>query len=171
VSGTWAPTAESVAGYRVKEVLFGQDTEGVGRTNAVTGQLVIDGTTVSTADFSVDLTTVKSDSGNRDNQFRGRIMDVDAFPTATFRLTQPIDLGSIPAEGEQRTVDAIGELTLKGETKPVTIPLATSRSGGVITVKGSIDIVFADWGIPNPSFGPASTEDHGLLEFDLRFAK
>ena len=39
--GEWAVVADSVVGYRVKEILFGQDTEGVGRTSDVTGSLVI----------------------------------------------------------------------------------------------------------------------------------
>jgi hypothetical protein len=32
-------------------------------------------------------------------------------------------------------------------------------------------VTFADWNIPNPSFGPASTEDHGLIEFLLVLAR
>ncbi len=36
----------SVVGYRVKEVLFGQDNIAVGRTSTITGQLKINGTTV-----------------------------------------------------------------------------------------------------------------------------
>jgi NAD(P)-dependent dehydrogenase (short-subunit alcohol dehydrogenase family) len=28
---------------------------------------------------------------------------------------------------------------------------------------------FADWGISNPSFGPVTTEDNGILEFSLVF--
>ena len=83
----------SQAGYRVKETLFGQSTEAVGRTNSVTGSLTISGTTVSDGDFTVDMTTVKSDSSQRDGQFNGRIMDTSQFPTSTFKLTQPIDLG------------------------------------------------------------------------------
>ena len=35
VDGTYTVTSESQVGYRVVEVLFGQDTEGVGRTNSV----------------------------------------------------------------------------------------------------------------------------------------
>jgi polyisoprenoid-binding protein YceI len=171
LSGTWTPTADSVAGYRVKEVLFGQSTEGVGRTSDVSGQLTIAGTTVSVADFSVDLTTVESDSNQRDNQFQGRIMDTSQYPTATFTLTQPIDLGSVPAEGQQVSVSAVGDLTMRGTTKSVTIPLTAQLSGGTIQVQGALDLVFADWGIPNPSFGPASTEDHGILEFLLVFAR
>jgi polyisoprenoid-binding protein YceI len=155
----------------VKEVLFGQSTEGVGRTNAITGNLTIDGTTVQSGDFTVDMTTVQSDEGNRDRQFNGRIMDTSTYPTATFELTQPIELGSIPAEGEQISASATGNLTLRGVTKPVTFDVKARLNGGNVEVDGSIPIVFADWDIPNPSFGPASTEDNGLLEFLLVFSQ
>ena len=37
----WAVVADSVVGYRVKEILFGQDTEGVGRISAVSDSLAI----------------------------------------------------------------------------------------------------------------------------------
>ena len=37
--GTWVIGSGSAVGYRVVEVLFGQDTEGVGRTDQITGQL------------------------------------------------------------------------------------------------------------------------------------
>jgi polyisoprenoid-binding protein YceI len=171
VDGTWTATPESVLGYRVKETLFGQDTEGVGRTNAVTGTLSLAGTSVESGEFTVDMTTVQSDSGNRDNQFRGRIMDTGTFPTSTFILTQPIELGTVPAEGETITATATGDLTLRGTTKPVTFDVQARLNQGNIEVDGSIPIVFADWGIPNPSFGPATTADNGLLEFLLVFSR
>ncbi len=170
LDGTWTATPESVLGYRVKETLFGQDTEGVGRTNAVTGSLSLAGTTVEAGEFTVDMTTVESDSGNRDNQFRGRIMDTGNFPTSTFTLTQPIELGTVPAEGETITATATGDLTLRGTTLPVTFDVQARLNSGNIEVDGSIPIVFAEWGIPNPSFGPATTADNGLLEFLLVFS-
>src|SRR6185369_15601101 len=114
IDGAWSASDQSLLGYRVKEVLVGQSTEGVGRTNAITGSLSIAGSTVEKGDFTVDMTTVKSDSGNRDNQFQGRIMDTSTFPTSTFTLTQPIDLGSVPAEGQTVTASATGDLTLHG---------------------------------------------------------
>jgi polyisoprenoid-binding protein YceI len=171
IDGSWAASDQSLLGYRVKEVLFGQSTEGVGRTNAVTGSLSIAGSTVEKGDFTVDMTTVKSDSGNRDHQFQGRIMDTSKFPTSTFALTQPIDLGSVPAEGQTVTASATGDLTLHGATKPVTFDVQAQLKDGKIEVNGTIPIVFADYGIPNPSFGPASTEDNGVLEFLLVFTK
>jgi polyisoprenoid-binding protein YceI len=171
IDGDWTASDQSQLGYRVKEVLFGQSTEGVGRTNAITGSLTIDGTTVQKGDFTVDMTTVQSDSGNRDNQFQGRIMDTSKFPTSNFTLTQPIDLGSVPAEGQTVSAKATGDLTLRGTTKPVTFDVQARLKDGRIEVNGSIPIVFADYNIPNPSFGPASTADNGTLEFLLVFTK
>jgi polyisoprenoid-binding protein YceI len=171
LDGSWTATSGSQAGYRVKEVLFGQNTEAVGRTTGVTGSLAISGTTVSAAQVTVDMTTVASDEGRRDNQFRGRIMDVADYPTATFKLTKPIDLGTLPADGRQVTVPASGALTLRGTTKTVTVNLAARRNGEHLEVNGTIPVVFADYGIPNPSFGPASTEDHGQVEFLVVFAR
>jgi polyisoprenoid-binding protein YceI len=167
VDGAWRVTSGSQAGYRVKEVLFGQSAEAVGRTSQVTGDIAISGTSVTSGSFTVDMASVASNEGRRDNQFRGRIMNVGAFPTATFTLTQPIELGTLPASGQQVTVQAKGDLTLHGTTKSVTVPVQAQRSGAGVRVAGSIPVVFAEWGIPSPSFGPAQTEDHGQVEFLL----
>ena len=165
--GTWKVGAGSQAGYRVKEILFGQSAEAVGRTERVTGQIDVVGSTVRSGSFTVDLASVTSDEARRDNQFRGRIMDVQNHPTATFTLTRPVALPAAPPEGQQARVDATGDLTLRGTTKNVTVTLLAERLGGAIRVAGNVPIVFEEWGIPNPSFGPAQTEDRGVLEFLL----
>jgi polyisoprenoid-binding protein YceI len=167
VDGTWKVGSGSQAGYRVKEVLFGQDNEAVGRTSAVSGQLRIQGNRVSAAGFSVDLTTVRSDQSRRDEQFQQRIIDTASYPTATFALTAPIELPSTSAGGADVRRTASGRLALHGTTRAVSLDLTASRSGGGIRVSGSIPITFADWNIPNPSFGPVTTEDHGTIEFLL----
>lgn len=171
VSGEWKVAAGSQVGYRVKEILFGQDTEGVGRTSDVTGTLQIEGTTVTAATFEVDLTTVKSDESRRDSQFRGRIMSTDRFPTATFVLTSPIELEAIPEDLVEIETVATGDLTLRGTTRSVDIDLVARRNGASIEVTGSLTIVFDEWGIPNPSNGPITTEDHGELELLLVFGR
>src|SRR5579875_3087294 len=73
IDGSWRIASGSQAGYRVQEVLAGQNNTAVGRTSDVTGQLRIAGSTVTAAAFTVDLRTVKSDQSQRDNQFNGRI--------------------------------------------------------------------------------------------------
>jgi polyisoprenoid-binding protein YceI len=171
VDGTWTATTDSQVGYRVKENLFGVDTDGVGRTNQVTGTLTIDGTSATAAEFSVDMTTVTSDESRRDAQFNGRIMQTDQFPTATFKLTQPIDFGSVPTSGTTVKASATGDLTLHGVTKSVTFDVEARVNGANIEVLGNIPVVFADYGIDNPSTAGISTADNGLLEFLLVFAK
>ena len=171
VSGEWIATTESTLGYRVKEVLGGVDTEGVGRTNQVDGRITIDGTIVVDGGFTVEVASIESDSDRRDSQFTGRIMDVATHPTAKFLITQPIDFGVIPASGRQVTVNANGELTLRGVTRPVTFELTAEYTNGRIGVLGSIPVVFADYGIPNPSNPFVTTGDDGLLEFVLVFAR
>ena len=171
VDGAWPATAGSQAGYRVPEILNGQRTEAVGRTSGVTGSLTIAGTTATEAAFTVDMTTVSSDEGRRDNQFRGRIMDVANHPTATFALTRPIDFATIPEVGGRLTAEATGELTLKGVTRSVTFSLDAERTADGFTVAGSIPITFRDYGIDNPSAGPAQVGDEGELEFLVVFAR
>jgi polyisoprenoid-binding protein YceI len=170
IDGTWNIAAGSQAGYRVQEVLFGQNNTAVGRTNSVTGDITISGTRVTAGTFTIDLTSVKSDQARRDAQFNGRIMSTATHPTATFTLSQPVVLPSIPAPGVDVTASGTGQLDLKSTTKPVTVTVTARRTGNSIQVSGSIPITFSDWGIPNPSFGPITTQDHGLIEFLLNFA-
>jgi polyisoprenoid-binding protein YceI len=166
---SWAIADGSQVGYRVQEILFGVDTEGVGRTDQITGGLVVEGDRVTDAEFVVDVASIESDDGRRDRQFRGRIMSTDEFPEATFVLTAPIDLGVEPADGVEVATTATGELTLRGVTNPVTFELTAEQQNGRIGVLGSIPVVFAEYGIANPSFGGITTEDEGLLEFVLVF--
>jgi polyisoprenoid-binding protein YceI len=171
VEGEWVATSESVVGYRVKEILFGQSTEGVGRTNAVTGSLVIADSTVTSATFSVDMGTLTSDSDRRDRQVSGRILDVASFPTATFELTEPIVLTPAALDGAELSVTSAGTLTLRGVTKQVSIPLVAKLVDGKVSVNGSLEIVFAEWSIPDPSISAIVVEDRGLLEFLIVFSR
>lgn len=169
--GEWTASSDSIVGYRVKETLFGASTEAVGRTSEVEGSLTIAGSQATAAEFTVDMNSVSSDRSQRDGQFRGRIMETSQFPTSTFKLTSPIDFGSVPEEGKEITAAATGNLTLHGVTKKVTFEVTAVRDGGQIKVNGAIPITFADYDISDPSGGPAQVGDDGTLEFTLVFTK
>ncbi len=167
VDGTWAIKAGSEVGYRVKESINGFDTTANGRTQSVTGTMVAVGASITEGQFTVDMTTFTSDESKRDAQFKGRIMDVAKYPTSTFVLTAPIEFGAVPDEGGTVTSSATGDLTLHGTTKSVTFDVQGTFKNSLIGILGQIPVVFADYGIPSPSFGTVSTEDNGLLEFVL----
>ena len=169
VDGTWNVTEESEFGYRVEEVLFGINTTAAGRSNQISGSMSIDGTTVTDASFTVDVGSITSDETRRDSQFRGRIMEVDQFPEATFTLGAPIEFGTVPVAGDQITASATGDLTLHGVTRSVTFDVTAEAGANRIGVLGTIPVRFADYDIDNPSIGGVTTEDNGLLEFILVF--
>jgi polyisoprenoid-binding protein YceI len=171
VSGTYHVTTGSLVGYRVDEILVGQKTTAVGRTSEVTGSVSVDGTAVPKATFTAQMASVVSDQSGRNAQFRGRIMDTSTYPTATFTLTHPITLEEIPAVGAVTSAQATGNLTLRGKTRPVTFTIDAERTTSGVEVQGDIPVLFSNWDIPNPSFGPIDTQDHGTMEFLLQLAQ
>jgi polyisoprenoid-binding protein YceI len=165
LDGVWNVGTGSQAGYRVQEVLVGQNATAVGRTSKIWGSLVIAGSTVTKGTFTVDMASVVSDQSQRNARFDGPIMDVNQFPTATLTLTAPIDLGTIPAEGAQAHYNATGTLDLHGVTKSVTFPVTAERTGSGIDVLADIPITFSEWNIANPSIGGfVTTANSGTLE-------
>jgi len=167
----WTITEGSEVGYRVAEVLFGIDTEGVGRTELVTGSITLDNTSITSAEFTVDVASMQSDDGRRDGQFRGRIMETDEFPTATFNLTQPIDLGVRATEGATVAATISGELTMHGVTNQVSFDISAKVEGGRLGVIGSVPVVFTDYDILDPSISGIKVEPEGLVEFVLIFSQ
>ena len=171
--GSFSDFSSSFVGYRVNETFADNSAnEAVGRTPAVTGSLVLAGTSITSVEITADLTQLESDDDRRDGQLSRQAIETGRFPTATFKLTSPIDLGAAPADGETIDATATGELTLHGVTKTVEIPVEATLSGDVVTVIGSIDILFADYDIDQPtSFIVLSIEDHGIMEFQLHFRR
>jgi polyisoprenoid-binding protein YceI len=157
LDGEWAIAEGSIVGYRVPEQIGLSKLEGVGRTNAITGTFVV--------------ATFTSDRSQRDDQFRGRIMETSTFPTSSFVLVSPV---SIPDSTDVAAMDPFvvrGNLTLRDVTKEVAVQMFAAIDQGRLRLTGSTEIVFAEWGIPNPSLPAAFifTEDRGTLEFDLLF--
>jgi polyisoprenoid-binding protein YceI len=171
--GSFADFTNSFVGYRVEEVLAQiGSTTAVGRTPDVTGTLSIEGTTLTAVEIEADLTTLESDSDLRDGQLRRQGLETGQFPTGTFVLTEPIALEAIPADGETISATAIGDLTLHGQTVPVQIPIQAQLNSGVITVVGSLEIVFGDFGMTAPSAARVlEIDDHGVMEFQLHFTR
>jgi polyisoprenoid-binding protein YceI len=161
----------SFAGYRVQEQLVGVGGHtAVGRTTKISGSMTLTGSVVSNVQVTVDLTALKSDQDNRDNQLKRQAIETDTYPTATFKTTQPIDLGTLPADGKTVGVNASGDFTLHGVTRSVTIALQAARQGGIIAVAGSLAILFSDYSVQKPSsFSVLSVDDHGTMELHLLF--
>jgi polyisoprenoid-binding protein YceI len=171
LTGEWTVADGSFAGYRVDEVLNGTDVTVTGRTSDVTGGFTVDGLTLTAASLEVDVASIATDSGNRDEYFRSTALRVDEFPTATFVLTEPISVDAAPVVGGVQSVRATGELTLAGVTRTVTVDLDAVWNGSDGQIAGSIPITFADFGVEAPNLGFVSVEPEGFVEFSLVLAR
>lgn len=170
LSGSWSVEADSFAGYRVHEVLQNQDVTVTGRTSDVTGDLTVDALALTEATITVDVASIATDESARDAYFRDTAMNVAEFPTATFTLTEPVAIQT-PVAGVAQTVSAVGELTLHGVTRPVTVQLqaALTDTGGQVV--GSIPVTFSDYDVDAPDLGFVSVDDSGTVEFSLTIAQ
>ncbi len=183
VNGTWIVDDEigsfdfetasgSFAGFRVEEELTVGDVTAVGRSGGVTGSLTVAGGELTAAEITVDMNTIVSNDSRRERAIRTAVGSAQ-FPTATFVLTEPIALPGGLADGDEITVDAVGDLTVNGTTNPVTFAIsALVRDDGFGVVVGSTEIVWQDFGVSAPS-APivVSVADQGIVEFQLVVAK
>ncbi len=169
--GTIDDGTASFVGYRVQEQLVGVGGHtAVGRTTRLTGSMTLAGAVIDNVQVTADMTALTSDQPERDGQLKGQAIQTDTFTTAMFKTIQPINLGTLPAEGTIVKVDATGALTLHGVTRTVTIGLQATRQGGVIAVSGELPILFSDWSVQRPtSFAVLSVDDHGIMELHLLF--
>jgi polyisoprenoid-binding protein YceI len=158
----------SFVGFRIDEELAGVGaTEAVGRTGDVSGGITIEGTTVTAGSFEVDMTTITTNESRRDDRVQGALA-TDQFPTATFELTGPIELGAGAAAGETVTATAVGDLTIKGTTQSIEMPIEARLVEGTVVLVGSTEITFADFGVEVPSAPVVlSVADVGTLELQL----
>lgn len=181
LSGTWVVDTEtgtfdyesatgSFVGFRVDEELatIGKTTA-VGRTGDVTGTVELSGATVTSAQAEAKLTTITTNDDRR-NAAVQRALGTDQFPTATFRLTEPIQLGDVLAGGAPGDVSttANGELTVKGVTRPVVWNLQARLVDTTIVVVGSTEISLADFGVEVPRVPiVVSADDTATIELQL----
>jgi polyisoprenoid-binding protein YceI len=177
-AGSWTVASGSVAGYRVREQLasVSAPSDAVGRTSSISGSVTItqSGTayTVSATSITVNVNTLTSDRSMRDQRIHQMGLESDRYPTATFVLTTPIDLPAGATTGQVVNVSAIGQLTIHGVTRTVTIPIQARLTGTQIEIAGSITFPFSEFGMTPPSIGGFVTvQDNATMEFDLKFTQ
>lgn len=91
-----------------------------GAFSKVTGTVVIDdkNLTKSSVNATIDTTTVDTGNSMRDTHLKSKdFFDVSVYPAMTFKSTKVVENGG--------KLQMIGDLTLHGVTKPVTIDLDT----------------------------------------------
>lgn len=166
LEGSWQVSDGSQAGYRLGEVLSGQQVTVVGRTEQVSGTVVVSGGSLTTADVVVDAGSIATDESARDAYFR-RALDTTDFPQATFVLTGPVDLSPVSGAAGPVTLDVPGTLTFHGTSLPVTATLQVQGTAAGVEVVGTIPVLLEDFGLEPPDLGFVTVEPSGTVEMLL----
>lgn len=168
LDGSWNVAQGSQAGYRVQEVLNGQNVTVAGRTDLVTGSLTVASEKLTRAEITVDMTAVKTDDASRDNRFLD-ILKTGANPTSTFSLSSPLDISGLSSTPS--SLKANGNLTIAGVSKAVTLSLNAQLTSSGVEISGSIPVKFSDYGVEAPNLGFVKVEDSGTVEMLLKLGK
>lgn len=171
-----APDGNEVR-YRVREQLVGFDlpNDAIGKSTAVTGVIALDdaGKIIGDASrFVIDAGTFASDRDRRDNYVRGRLLETAQYPSVVFVPTEARGITLPPSGSGSSTFDLIGDLTVRGVTRPttwrVTATVANEQVSGSATTKFS----FADFQMAKPQVRSVlSVADTIALEYDFRLVR
>ncbi|AWB85065.1 YceI family protein [Corynebacterium liangguodongii] len=176
IDGTWDVSHsvgpnQTAAGFTFFEVLPAERKVTSGSTDQVKGEVQISGGSVTAGMVSVDMATLTTDNDRRDVNVRRSILHTDAYPVATFTLTEPADVSHVPADGSVSAVELTGELTIHGNTHEITHEFAAARSGNRILISGDVPIRRADYGVETPELVAAKIADEGEINVRLNMEK
>lgn len=167
LTATGEISSGSQAGYRVNEVLNGEQVTVRGTTDQVAGTLTIESGTLTAAQITVDVASIATGVEARDRYFRDTALEATTHPTAEFILTAPV---ALPTDSD--TVALTGDLTIHGVTRSVTLEaqMSVDEANARGQVIGTIPLTFSDFGVTAPDLGFVKVEAQGSAEFDLAIA-
>lgn len=119
-----------------------------GTVELLSGKLVLENNTLTGGSFAADVTTIAVEdlSGQMAEKLTGHLLSADFFgsadyPTASFLITE---VGPAPESG---VYDVTGDLTIKGETHPVSFPARVVRDGEGYVATGELTVDRTLYGI------------------------
>lgn len=171
-----APTGNQVR-YRIREHLVGMELpyDAVGTASDVTGavELDADGNLVpAQSRVVVDVTALKSDKERRDGYVQRRLLETEKFPTVELAPTALRGLsGALPTTGT-RTFELLGNLTVRGVTRPTVWRVNARFQGDRVTGTAVTRFTFADFELTQPRVPVILTlADTIALEYDFNLRR
>ena len=162
----------TVARYVIGEQLANRDlpNDAIGETSNVTGSIVFeaDGNVVpEQSSLLVDVSTLESDSGRRDNYLRGNSLQTGAYPEARLAVNEVVDLPWPLPDSGHATFMLIGDFTVRDVTKVVKWEVE-AQFGPEIKGQASTVFTFDYFELSKPRLAfILSLDDEILLELDF----
>jgi polyisoprenoid-binding protein YceI len=121
--------------------------------------------TLTKAGLTGDANKLSSDNSMMDKKAH-EALEAKKAPALTFRQSAPLNIQA----GNDKKVQIKGNLTIAGETRPVSLPINLSyQESGNITVKGTATIQMSDYEMDPPTamFGTIKTGDEVKVNINL----
>ena len=174
-ASTWTIGASSKAVVSVREQLVGVSLPNDAVLTATGGAgaftLRADGTFSPDSKISFDLTTLSSDSRDRDNFIKNDTLQTRQFPKAELVPTKTSGLALPLSSSGTFTFKLTGNLTIRGKTKEVTFDVIAKRSGAELVATATLvpTVKFGDFGMtpPTSSFRVISIVDEIRLVVEI----
>jgi polyisoprenoid-binding protein YceI len=152
-----------------------------GKTGQIDGTVEVDLADAATAigQFEVDLTAVKTGIDLRDQHMREGYLHTDSFPKAAFKILKVTKANPKSlADGQPVEIEAQGELTIHGVTKPVAVSgtvtyLKESEAtqarlpGDLLHIDVGTTILLSDFKVERPQFVLMKVSDRVELRVDV----
>ena len=163
---------ESEATYVAREKLASLplSSNAVGKTRAVSGDIFLTPEGLATEEpsaFKVDLSTLASDEGRRDNYIKQNTLQTDTFPFAEFEIDQVQGFPADYAEGKEAEFALTGRMTIRETELPLTFQVKARQSGDTLTAVADTNFKMTDFGLDPPQLAFVSVEDGVQLQVVL----
>jgi polyisoprenoid-binding protein YceI len=166
---------ESQAAFELDEVLRGSPKQVVGTTSDVAGEIFIDADDLAGSEIGaivINARTFTTGSSFRDRAIRGPVIlnsAEDAFELITFQPTAIEGLSGPVVAGKEFGFRVIGDLSIKGTTRPVTFEvLATLVGDDRLEGHAQTQVLRADFGIGIPNApGVANVSEEVVISLEF----
>lgn len=168
---TAAPTAAGPAGavpyaidpsqttveYAVDETFLNDNNRlatAIGKTSEVNGTLTLNFDNPAQSEFgefTVDISTLTSDSSRRDNAIRRQWLESSTYPLATFVVRGVEDFPADPQPGQDLSFKLRGDLSVRTATQAVTWDVTARLDNEQLRGTATTFIMMADFGIEPPN--------------------
>lgn len=122
--------------------------------------------------IKIDCKSIKSSHGSIMNNKTYDALNAEKFPTITYKLTTP--LINLKPSASGITITTVGQITVAGVTRPLTMEVTVMRdSGGQLLFAGITTLKMTDFGVSPPTafMGAMKVGDSVTIKFKTNFSK
>ncbi len=119
-------------------------------------------------ELDVPTASLTTGSGPRDARLLSYCLEAPKFSEITFRATSMTgDVAALRSGSGAGSVTLTGPLTIRDVTRAVSVPASFRWDGGELHMSGRYDLLWSDFGVPDPSIILSTLDPAMYVTFDI----